>query len=55
MTSTVIRRGQAAADEAERAQRERDTQTIVGALAQTGNAISELDKRLDTIESRLGN
>jgi len=55
VTSTVIRRGQAAADEAERAQRERDTQTIVGALAQTGNAISELDKRLDTIESRLGN
>lgn len=53
VTSTVIRRGQAGTDEAEREQRERDLQTIVDAVGQMRDAVSSLDARLETLESRL--
>ena len=54
VTSTVIRREQAGAEEAERTQRARDIQSIGDSLAQIRRAITDLDKRLDSIESRLG-
>jgi len=53
VTSTVIQRGQSQAQDSEAAQRERDVQTIVDALAETRQAIADLDKRLDGIESRM--
>jgi len=53
VTSTVIQRGQSRAQDSEAAQRERDVQTIVDALAETRQAIADLDNRLDGIESRL--
>ena len=55
VTSTVIQRGEARTKDDNRAGRERDAQTIVDALTQTRQAITELDKRLDTIESKLTN
>jgi voltage-gated potassium channel len=51
VTSTVIQRGQAGADEAERVQGEQDLQTIVDALVEIRDAITGLDKRLDNIEA----
>jgi voltage-gated potassium channel len=53
VTSTVIQRGQNQAQESEGAKRERDVQRIVDALSETRQAIVDLDKRLDGIESRL--
>ena len=53
VTSTVIQRGAQRAQESESAQRERDLQTVVDALDRTRHAIADLDKRLDSIESRL--
>ena len=53
VTSTVIQRSAQRAQESESAQRQRDLQTIVDALARTRHAIADLDKRLDSIESRL--
>jgi voltage-gated potassium channel len=50
VTSVVIQRGAAEAAQADRAQRDQHTQAIVAALAETRNAIAELDKRLDRIE-----
>jgi voltage-gated potassium channel Kch len=55
VTSTVIQRGEARTKDHDRAGRERDAQTIVDALTQTRQAITELDRRLDNIESRLTN
>ena len=55
VTSTVIQRGEARTKDDDRAGRERDAQTIVDSLTQTRQAITELDRRLDTIESRLTN
>jgi voltage-gated potassium channel len=55
VTSIVVQRGQAAAEEAERAREAQDLQTIVDALAEIRDAITDLDQRLDTIESRFGN
>jgi voltage-gated potassium channel len=55
VTGTVIHRGgtgAAEAADADRAQRERH-QTIIDALTETRNAIAELDKRLDQIESTI--
>jgi voltage-gated potassium channel Kch len=52
VTSTVIQRGQVQAQKSEGAQRERDVQMIVDALSETRQAIADLDKRLDNIESR---
>jgi voltage-gated potassium channel len=54
VTSTVIQRGQAGTEEIERAQSERDIQTIVDALAKIGDAVRDLGECLDRIESRLG-
>lgn len=53
VTSTVIQRSAQHAQESESAQRQRDLQTVVDALARTRHAIADLDKRLDSIESRL--
>ena len=54
VTSTVIQRGQTQAQESEGVKRERDVQTIVDALAETRQAITDLDKRLESIESNTG-
>ncbi len=53
VTSTVIQRADANAQDDERARTEQNTQTIVAALTDTRTAIAELDKRLDQIESKL--
>jgi voltage-gated potassium channel len=53
VTSTVIQRGEAGAQDAERTERERSTQTILGSLAETRRAVGDLDKRLDWIESKI--
>ena len=53
VTSTVIQRGEAEADEADRALRDRSTETIVGALTRIQGAIADLDRRLDQIESKI--
>jgi voltage-gated potassium channel len=53
VTSTVIQRGDAQAQEDDRAHRERNTQTIVDGLTETRQAISQLEQRLDQIESKL--
>lgn len=50
VTSTVIQRGELSAQADERADRERNTRTILDALAQDRAAV---DKRLDAIESKL--
>jgi voltage-gated potassium channel Kch len=55
VTSTVIQRGEARTKDADREEGERDVQTIVDALTETRQAITELDRRLDSIESRLTN
>src|SRR5262245_18024799 len=52
VTSTVIQRGEVEREEADRAQRERESQLIVDALKETRLAIAELDKRLEGIESK---
>ena len=54
VTSTVIQRAAAQADETDRAARERDTKTIVDALAETRTAIRALEQRLAGIEARQG-
>ena len=53
VTSTVIHRAEAEANQAARAHRERDTQRILDALTETWGQIAALDKRLDSIESKL--
>ena len=53
VTSTVIRRERSGAEDAERAQRERDLQSIGHSLAEIGRGISDLERRLGGIESRL--
>ena len=53
VTSAVIQRGQAGAAEENRAETERNTQTIIDAMTETRKAITELDKRLGQIESRI--
>ena len=53
VTSAVIQRGGARTQEADRAQREQESQMIVDALTQTRHAVTELDTRLESIESRL--
>ena len=54
VTSVVVRRGQAEAEKAERLREEKDLQTIVAASAEIRGAIADLDKRYDSMESRLG-
>ena len=53
VTSTVIQRASAKAQAVERAHDERDAKTILDALVETRRAISELDARLDRIESKI--
>jgi voltage-gated potassium channel len=53
VTSTVIQRGSAQAQEVERARDERDAKTILDAVVETRQAITELDARLDRIESKI--
>ena len=51
VTSTVVRRGQTAAEEDERQREERDIQTLADALAQISQAMTDLNKRLDKMEA----
>ena len=53
VTSVVIERGSARAQAAEHAHDERNADTILGALVETRQAITELDARLDRIESKI--
>ena len=53
VTSTVIQRASAKAQAAERAHAEREATTILDALADTRRAVTELDARLDRIESMI--
>jgi voltage-gated potassium channel len=51
VTSTVVRRGQLKAEDADRVREERDIKTLVDALAQIRQAIADLDRRLDTLDA----
>jgi Ion channel len=53
VTSTVIQRGEAEARKADPGHSERDTQSIIDALLETRQAITNLDSRLDHIESKI--
>ena len=53
VTSAVIQRVQARTVEEERVRSESDAQMIIDSLTQTRDAITELDRRLHRIESRL--
>ena len=53
VTSTVIQRASAKAQTVERAHDERDARTILDAVFETQRAITELDARLDRIESKI--
>ena len=53
VTSTVIQRASARAQAVERAHADRHAKTILDALVETRRAITELDTRLDRIESRI--
>ena len=54
VTSTVVARGELEGREADREQLEKYVQQIVGALADTQQAIAALESRLDRIDSRGG-
>jgi voltage-gated potassium channel len=53
VTSTVVERAGAKSEELKRDRQEQEARTIVEALTETREAISALDRRLDTIESKL--
>jgi voltage-gated potassium channel len=53
VTSTVIRRANAAVEEEERTKQEGSAATIVAALAETRAAIADLEQRLARIEAKL--
>ena len=53
VTSTVIQRANAKSQAVERAHAERDANAILDALVETRRAITELDSRLDRIESKI--
>jgi voltage-gated potassium channel len=53
VTSTVVEGARAKAEGIRRDEQARETHTIVEALAETREAIAVLDRRLDTIESKL--
>jgi voltage-gated potassium channel len=53
VTSTVIEGARAGAEQLDRERQAEETRTIVDALTQTRTAIADLDRRLDTIESKL--
>ena len=54
VTSVVIQRASAQAQAVERAHDERDAKTVRDALVEIQRAITELDARLDRIESKIG-
>jgi len=53
VTSTVIQRSSARAQAAQRANDERHAETILDAVVETRHAVTELDARLDRIESMI--
>ena len=53
VTSTVIQRADAQAEQDDRARTQKNTETIVAALSDNKAAIDELGRRLDHIESKL--
>ena len=53
VTSTVVERAGAESEELKRERQERDARTIVEALTETREAITALDRRLDSIETKL--
>lgn len=53
VTSNVIQREGARAEEADNAQRQQEAKAILDALAESRGAITALDTRLDAIESKL--
>ena len=53
VTSTVIQRASAKAQAVERAQDEREAEAILDALVETRRAVTELDARLERIESKI--
>jgi len=55
VTSTVIQRAEADARKDDLGQSEQDTQAIIDALLETRQAITNLDSRLDRIESKMTN
>jgi len=54
VTSAVIQRGEAEAQEADRIRDEQNTQRIIDSLTQTGEALTEVNTRLDHIEAKIG-
>ena len=53
VTSTVVERARSDAEQLNRDQQVEETRTIVEALTETRAAITALDNRLDSIESKL--
>jgi hypothetical protein len=53
VTSTVIQRAEEEAQEAERARDEQRSEAMIAALTQIRQAVTELDRRLDNIESKI--
>jgi voltage-gated potassium channel len=53
VTSTVVESARAGAENRSRERQEQDARTIVQALTETREALAALDRRLDTIESKL--
>lgn len=53
VTSVILQRAEAEAQEADRLRDEQNTKTIIDSLTETRQALSELGERLDGIESRL--
>jgi voltage-gated potassium channel len=53
VTSIIVQRAEAQAQEADRLRDERNTQSIIDSLTETKQALSELGERLDAIESQI--
>jgi voltage-gated potassium channel Kch len=53
VTSFIVQRAEAQAQEADRLRDEQNTQTIIDSLTETNQALSDLGERLGAIESRI--
>jgi voltage-gated potassium channel len=53
VTSTVVERGRASQEQANRERQESEARSVVDSLAETRAAVAALDRRLDSIESKL--
>jgi voltage-gated potassium channel len=53
VTSVVLQRGEAAAQEAARLRDEQNTKTIIDSLTDTTQTLSELSERLKTLEAKI--